>query len=431
MADIFISYAQEDRGWVKGLAAALKAEGFSVWWDFEMRAGKQFSRVVRQELAAAKAVIVVWSQYSIDSHWVLGEADEAISQGKLVPIKLEDLPLPTQYRSIHTPSLRAWDGGVSDREFASLLDGIKDLTLPGGVQEKEPPQTGAPEKTEGATHGAKIAGRFPMLVASGIAALLAMGVGVSWLTFSGRSRDAQLTAAASDTPTSSSADRTNPAFAGRPAADDQQNSAGWIGVSLNPSADGKIVVTAVVPGGAADAAGIHFGDVIAKINGVAPAETGDIIAEIASKKLGAYVHVDIERDGKSLTLSPLVRARPKAVGFAPDEMLLGRPLHDIDASCKDASGPPDAVAASCHTLIMFVEADGKTRSDWKVDLGNAFFRNGWPEFAQAEYTDALTDDGKNALALYNRGVARRKSGDDAGADQDVRAAEAIDPNVAQ
>ena len=33
MADIFISYAHEDRSRIERLAATLEAEGLSVWWD--------------------------------------------------------------------------------------------------------------------------------------------------------------------------------------------------------------------------------------------------------------------------------------------------------------------------------------------------------------------------------------------------------------
>ena len=39
MADIFISYASEDRGRVRPLAEALIERGFNVWWDRSLAAG--------------------------------------------------------------------------------------------------------------------------------------------------------------------------------------------------------------------------------------------------------------------------------------------------------------------------------------------------------------------------------------------------------
>ncbi|MCZ6871640.1 MAG: TIR domain-containing protein [Gammaproteobacteria bacterium] len=37
MADIFLSYASEDRERVRPLVAALETGGFSVWWDSDIR----------------------------------------------------------------------------------------------------------------------------------------------------------------------------------------------------------------------------------------------------------------------------------------------------------------------------------------------------------------------------------------------------------
>ena len=40
MADVFISYANEDRDTARKLAAALEARGSSVWWDRKIQAGQ-------------------------------------------------------------------------------------------------------------------------------------------------------------------------------------------------------------------------------------------------------------------------------------------------------------------------------------------------------------------------------------------------------
>ena len=48
--DIFISYSRDDQAVARQYADALKAEGFSVWWDTELRPGESFDAVIEQAL---------------------------------------------------------------------------------------------------------------------------------------------------------------------------------------------------------------------------------------------------------------------------------------------------------------------------------------------------------------------------------------------
>ncbi len=84
MADVFISYAHEDRPKVEKLAEVLEPAGFSVWWDRRLETGSEFSRDIEKELNEAKTAIVAWSAASVGSHWVRDEAAAARDAGKLV-----------------------------------------------------------------------------------------------------------------------------------------------------------------------------------------------------------------------------------------------------------------------------------------------------------------------------------------------------------
>jgi len=122
MADVFISYAREDRPFAARLAHALESGGRSVWWDREILPGRDFAELISTELAQAKAVVVVWSAVSSRSGWVRDEAHEGLERGVLVPVLSGVTEPPIGYRSIHSVDLTGWDGGahpgLADLELA-------------------------------------------------------------------------------------------------------------------------------------------------------------------------------------------------------------------------------------------------------------------------------------------------------------------------
>ena len=129
MADVFISYAREDRERAQRLARALEAAGRSVWWDREILPGKDFTAVIGAELAAAKAVVVIWSAASAASGWVRDEAHEGLERQALVPVLVDGVEPPMGFRSIHAADLTGWEGGdhagLDDvlQAIAALCDG--------------------------------------------------------------------------------------------------------------------------------------------------------------------------------------------------------------------------------------------------------------------------------------------------------------------
>ncbi len=74
MADIFVSYAREDRSKASSFVALLEAQGWTVWWDREINPGLSFTKVIERGISSAKCVIVLWSSKSISSTWVHAEA---------------------------------------------------------------------------------------------------------------------------------------------------------------------------------------------------------------------------------------------------------------------------------------------------------------------------------------------------------------------
>src|SRR5262245_12476318 len=108
MADVFVSYARTDKARVAPLVAAIEAKGWSVWWDPDSSPGQEFDDQIDAEIAAAGAVLVVWTPTSVVSRWVRGEAREAAERGILVPVRFDQARLPMDVRAIHTTDLDGW-----------------------------------------------------------------------------------------------------------------------------------------------------------------------------------------------------------------------------------------------------------------------------------------------------------------------------------
>jgi hypothetical protein len=127
MNDIFLSYDSSDRAIAQQFSNVLEALGWSVWWDREIPHGQDFDLIIEQELNAARCAIVLWSKESVQSRWVRGEASAAAARDCLIPILIEDVTLPLEFRQIQTAALIGWNGDSNDPEFVRLLDSIKKL----------------------------------------------------------------------------------------------------------------------------------------------------------------------------------------------------------------------------------------------------------------------------------------------------------------
>jgi len=122
MPDIFVSYAREDHDWVSLFTRRLREKGeWDIWWDLKLLPGEQFDDAIESALDRARCVIVIWSQHSIDSRWVRSEAREGAQRGVLVPLRIEDVTPPLEFRSFETPDMSKWRGDGSDADFTEIV----------------------------------------------------------------------------------------------------------------------------------------------------------------------------------------------------------------------------------------------------------------------------------------------------------------------
>jgi hypothetical protein len=127
VADIFVSYAREDRDAVRTLAAHLAEVGWSVWWDRHILAGKDFDEVLQRELDKARCVLVAWSSHSVASRWVKAEAGEGLRREILVPIQLDAALPPLNFRNIQTVTFPDRSIAGETPAFAELVEALTDL----------------------------------------------------------------------------------------------------------------------------------------------------------------------------------------------------------------------------------------------------------------------------------------------------------------
>ncbi|MEM1009128.1 MAG: toll/interleukin-1 receptor domain-containing protein, partial [Myxococcota bacterium] len=139
--DVFISYSRVDRPAAEKLATKLSALGHDVWWDHELLAGSRFRATIEQKLQSTRVVIVLWSEHSVKSDWVLGEAGTARMRNVLVPASLQKITPPLEYRQLHTVDLTDWVEDDDTEVLDALMGGVNKRLDPSFVPTKFTPST--------------------------------------------------------------------------------------------------------------------------------------------------------------------------------------------------------------------------------------------------------------------------------------------------
>src|SRR5262245_58353262 len=124
MADIFISYSNKDVDRVRPLVERFEAEGWTVFWDRKIPPGKQWRDVLNAELTPAGCVLVLWSENSVGSRWVIEEAEVGVENKALLAVRLDQVEPPLGFKSVQACNLTDWDGAADALALGELIDEI-------------------------------------------------------------------------------------------------------------------------------------------------------------------------------------------------------------------------------------------------------------------------------------------------------------------
>ncbi|MFJ4328200.1 toll/interleukin-1 receptor domain-containing protein [Streptomyces tricolor] len=122
----FMSHNHRDKPHVTPFAAKMKLVGAQIWLDeWEIFPGDTIVGKVNQALDAVDTLLLFWSSGAAASNWVNTEMEAALtrklSEGdlRIIPIKLDDTPLPPLLRPLMYVSLE--DGADIDAAVRRIL----------------------------------------------------------------------------------------------------------------------------------------------------------------------------------------------------------------------------------------------------------------------------------------------------------------------
>lgn len=136
----FISYSSEDESFTKRLYADLQREGVRCWYAPEdLKIGEKLRPAIDQSIRVHDKLLLLLSQYSINSNWVESEVESALNEERkrneivLFPVRLDDVVMKTDQpwaaeirRTRHIGDFTRWKAEDSYQlAFERLLRDLK------------------------------------------------------------------------------------------------------------------------------------------------------------------------------------------------------------------------------------------------------------------------------------------------------------------
>lgn len=125
MAEVFLSYAREDRARAEQVARGLAAAGVEVFWDNEIPPGQTWADYIESKLTQCKALIVLWSENSTKSQWVREEARLGRDKGVLIPAMIDACQAPFGFGEVQAANLADWNGEADHANWRRFVEAVR------------------------------------------------------------------------------------------------------------------------------------------------------------------------------------------------------------------------------------------------------------------------------------------------------------------
>ena len=118
--DTFLSYAHEDTERAAAIGRLLESNGVRVFRDVErIRPGESITTRLHQVMSVANSAVVIVSRSSHDSEWVDRELRQLVARKQqsnltLLPVLVDEVPLPESIADVFTIDLRGYRGQIDD-----------------------------------------------------------------------------------------------------------------------------------------------------------------------------------------------------------------------------------------------------------------------------------------------------------------------------
>lgn len=135
LADIFISSKKTDIEHVRLIAEALEAQGFSVWWDYDIEVGDHWLEAIVREIDRAKIILGVWTSNSVDERGLFTskyvEVEHRRAPRRLFPIQLTPGAIAFEFSSVQALQVHTLRGEAFSASMQTLALQIREFMKSG------------------------------------------------------------------------------------------------------------------------------------------------------------------------------------------------------------------------------------------------------------------------------------------------------------
>lgn len=130
MHDIFISYSTKDQAQAETVRDILEKNGIPCWMaPRDIPGGSNYTKEIPIAIRSCQVFVLILSQNSQSSHWVLKELDAAVNCGKVIlPFMLEDCQLNDEFNFLLTGAQRYSAYQKKAEALEALISRIRAIT---------------------------------------------------------------------------------------------------------------------------------------------------------------------------------------------------------------------------------------------------------------------------------------------------------------